>query len=104
MLRIGILEEAASKGDAGLTSRYSRTYNLKRVRGSDMVYEEKRSEEKTSDRLIDEMHRMLSSGNGKGMSSIEVPEALLPQFQLLMDLARLRKRGVPVGSLSRGNR
>lgn len=50
--------------------------------------------------LIEDTQRMLScaEGNGKGMFSIEVPGALWAQFQLLLELARLRERGADIGN------
>lgn len=47
---------------------------------------------------------MTSSGNQQGMYSIHVSQALLPQFQLLMELASLRKRGANIGSCSHHGR
>lgn len=66
------MEEAASRRDAGLTSRVLGAYNnIKRDGESDMVVcEEKHAEEKALNRLSDDMQTMLSSGNGKGKLSI----------------------------------
>lgn len=43
----------------------------------------------------------MKTRNGKDMFSIKVPDILLPQFQLLMELVRLRKRGEDVEEVMR---
>lgn len=53
--------------------------------------------------VIEDMKRMLScyEGKGRGMFSIQVLEAFLPQFPLLLELARLRKIVYDVDELMR---
>lgn len=44
--------------------------------------------------ILEEMASMLKTSNIEGMFSVSLPAAVIPQFQQLMKVARLRKQGV----------
>lgn len=50
--------------------------------------------------VLEELADMLKTSNDKHMLSIKAPMTFLPQFQLLMEFARFRKRTADIGSLS----
>lgn len=54
--------------------------------------------------ILKEMDEMGKTNKGDGMFSVSIPEAVLPQFQMLMELVRLRKQFVDVGNHLAGNR
>lgn len=54
--------------------------------------------------VSEDMKRMLRSGNQQGMFSVSVPEAVMPQFQLLVKIAQLRTQGENVAKPLAGGR
>lgn len=44
----------------------------------------------------------MKTSKGKGMLSVSVPEAVMPQFQIWIKLAQLRKQGADVAKISWG--
>lgn len=64
-----------------------------------MVCDGKLAEEMSLNDVIEDMKRITKSGSHQGVLSIATAEVLLPQFQRLVGLTRLRKSGADVGSL-----
>lgn len=54
------------------------------------------SQEKRFGSILKQMAEMMKTRMGQGMLSVSIPEALMPQFQLLLKLAQLTKQDLDV--------